>query len=94
MSDIKAVTPSHFVPMLAGAVAAPLIASVVPGLNRLGVWAPLAAGAALAYFGSGQIRAAGQGAVLVAAVGLVAPMLGGLLGGGKSDNGAQVKEAF
>lgn len=79
MPDIKAVTGGkEFVPMVAGGIAAPIMAGFIPGLGKLGPLAPLGAGALLAYFGKGALRQAGQGAVVVSTVGLVGPMLAGL----------------
>lgn len=78
MPDIKTVTGgSGFVPMVAGGVAAPLIAGAIPGLGNFGSLAPLTAGALMAYFGKGALRQAGQGAVISSSVALLSPVLSG-----------------
>jgi hypothetical protein len=79
--------------MVVGAAA--LAVFVAPLVSRyLGISATIAlivAGVALAYFGTGGIRKAGQGAAVFGiaswAMGYLAPMLGGL-GGSKSTKNA------
>lgn len=88
MAQIEAIAPPDFLPLLAGAIAVPLAAGVVPGINRLGPLAPLALGAGAAALGKGNIRKAGQGAVLVSAVSFIGPMLAGVLGGGQQATAA------
>jgi hypothetical protein len=82
MPDIQAVAAPGFGAQVAGAVAVPLASTFVPGINQMGPLAPLALGAATAYFGKGAVRKAGQGAVLVSSAALIGPLIGQLMGGG------------
>lgn len=98
MPNVKAVTGGSFIPTLVGGVAAPMLGNLASGLpivGSLGPFAPLAASAALAYFGKGAMRQAGQGGVLTSTVALVGPMLsGGLASKAPRGNESVVMEAF
>ena len=80
--EVNAVVGRDFLPMLAGGVAAPLAARVIPGGG--GPLMTGAVGLVAAIWGKGAVKVAGQGALLVSAVDLVAGLVQGT---GKSADG-------
>lgn len=68
--------------MVVGAAAiAAIVAPFLSNMLRIGMTAALVlAGAALAYFGKGWLRKAGQGAVVTAVFAFVMPYVTGLIG--------------
>lgn len=93
MAEVEAITGSDFVPELIGALAAPLIAGFLPEpLSSAGPVATLAVGVGMAMLGKGAVRKAGQGATLVSAVGLAAPLFDSI--GNAAKAGADDFEGF
>lgn len=78
MPDVNATLGADFVPMLAGAVVAPIVANFLPLGGTFGPLAPAAVGLGLAAFGKGAVKNMGQGALLVSAVGLLGNLLGAM----------------